>query len=98
VRSEHDHPGSLVHRDVKGSAASPDAVRLPTEVSADEYEANDHTLREIRRLSLETQSPLHRLETRLAPYVAFGIVPLFAFANAGLTLRTKALSAARRGE
>src|SRR5680860_1463853 len=55
-------------------------------VSADEYEANDHTLREIRRLSLETQSPLHRVETRLAPYVAFGIVPLFAFANAGLSL------------
>jgi len=54
-------------------------------VSADEHEANDHTLREIRRLSVETQSPLHRVETRLAPYVAFGIVPVFAFANAGLT-------------
>jgi NhaA family Na+:H+ antiporter len=53
-------------------------------VTADEHELNDHTLREIRRLSLETQSPLHRVETRLAPYVAFGIVPLFAFANAGL--------------
>lgn len=55
------------------------------EVSADDYEANDHTLRELRRLSTETQSPLHRVESRLAPYVAFGIVPLFAFANAGLT-------------
>lgn len=54
-------------------------------VTADEHESNDHTLREIRRLSLETQSPLHRIESRLAPYVAFGIVPLFAFANAGLT-------------
>ncbi len=53
-------------------------------VTADEHEANDHTLREIRRLTLETQSPLHRNETVLAPYVAFGIVPLFAFANAGL--------------
>jgi Na+:H+ antiporter, NhaA family len=29
-------------------------------------------------------SPLHRLEHGLAPYVAFLIVPLFAFANAGL--------------
>ena len=55
-------------------------------VTVDENEANDHTLREIRRLSWETQSPLHRIETRLAPYVAFGIVPLFAFANAGITL------------
>lgn len=31
-------------------------------------------------------SPLHRLEHALQPYVAFMIVPLFAFANAGLPL------------
>lgn len=53
-------------------------------VTADEHEANDHTLREIRRLTKETQSPLHRVENRLAPWVAFGIIPLFAFANAGV--------------
>ena len=53
-------------------------------VTADEHEANDHTLRELKRLSRETQSPLHRNEVALAPYVAFAIVPLFAFANAGL--------------
>lgn len=33
-------------------------------------------------------SPLHRLEEGLQPYVAFLIVPLFAFANAGLDLRS----------
>jgi NhaA family Na+:H+ antiporter len=53
-------------------------------VTADEHEANDHTLREIRRLTRETQSPLHRIENALAPWVAFLIVPLFAFANAGV--------------
>jgi Na+:H+ antiporter, NhaA family len=53
-------------------------------VTAGEHEANDHTLREIRRLTMETQSPLHRLEGHLAPWVAFVIVPLFAFANAGV--------------
>jgi NhaA family Na+:H+ antiporter len=53
-------------------------------VTADEHEANDHTLREIRRLSRETQSPLHRVENNLATWVSFGIVPLFAFANAGV--------------
>jgi NhaA family Na+:H+ antiporter len=53
-------------------------------VTADEHEANDHTLREIRRLSRETQSPLHRTEHNLTPWVSFGIVPLFAFANAGV--------------
>lgn len=31
-------------------------------------------------------SPLHRLEHQLAPWVAFGIVPLFGFANAGVSL------------
>jgi Na+:H+ antiporter, NhaA family len=53
-------------------------------VTAGEHEANDHTLREIRRLTIETQSPLHRLEGHLALWVAFVIVPLFAFANAGV--------------
>ncbi|WP_079247080.1 Na+/H+ antiporter NhaA [Sphingomonas turrisvirgatae] len=32
------------------------------------------------------ESPLHRLEHALAPWVAFGIVPLFGFANAGVSL------------
>jgi NhaA family Na+:H+ antiporter len=31
------------------------------------------------------ESPLHQLEHALAPWVAFGIVPLFAFANAGVS-------------
>ena len=53
-------------------------------LTTDEHEANDHTLYELKRLSRETQSPLHRNEVALTPYVAFGIVPLFAFANAGL--------------
>lgn len=29
------------------------------------------------------KSPLHSLERALSPYVLFGIVPIFAFANAG---------------
>lgn len=32
------------------------------------------------------ESPLHRLEHALSPWVAFVIVPLFAFANAGVAL------------
>ena len=34
----------------------------------------------------EASSPLHRLEQALHPWVAFGIVPLFGFANAGVSL------------
>ena len=33
----------------------------------------------------EDRSPLHRLEHGLHPWVAFGIVPLFGFANAGVS-------------
>lgn len=34
----------------------------------------------------EGASPLHRLEHALSPWVAFAIVPLFGFANAGVSL------------
>jgi NhaA family Na+:H+ antiporter len=37
-------------------------------------------------------SPLHRLEHGLAPWVAFLIVPLFGFANAGVSLRGMGLA------
>jgi len=35
----------------------------------------------------ESASPLHRLEHALHPWVAFGVLPIFAFANAGVSLR-----------
>ncbi len=34
----------------------------------------------------DTESPLHRLEHALHPWVAFGVLPLFAFANAGVPM------------
>lgn len=38
-------------------------------------------------------SPLHRLERALGPWVAFAVVPLFGFANAGVALDRGALAA-----
>ncbi|MDM7325263.1 MAG: Na+/H+ antiporter NhaA [Thermus sp.] len=35
----------------------------------------------------EAQSPLHRLEHTLHPWVAYGVLPIFAFFNAGVTLQ-----------
>ncbi|WP_291076126.1 Na+/H+ antiporter NhaA [Hyphomonas sp.] len=40
----------------------------------------------IRGHRAQSQSPLHRIEHGLHPWVAFGILPLFAFANAGVSL------------
>jgi NhaA family Na+:H+ antiporter len=34
----------------------------------------------------DSASPLHRLEQALQPWVAYGVVPLFGFANAGVAL------------
>jgi NhaA family Na+:H+ antiporter len=41
----------------------------------------------LRRAARETVSPLERIETVLHPWVSFGIMPLFAFANAGVTFQ-----------
>jgi NhaA family Na+:H+ antiporter len=40
----------------------------------------------LRRAARETVSPLERIETALHPWVSYAIMPLFAFANAGVAL------------
>jgi Na+:H+ antiporter, NhaA family len=56
-----------------------------------EFEANEQLMAEVARLSVHSTSPLERLERALSPWVAFVIVPLFALANAGVTLSGDAL-------
>ncbi len=60
----------------------------------DEYEHIGVALGDLRRLATETQSPLERLEKRLNPWVSFVVVPLFALANAGISLSGDSLSGA----
>lgn len=48
--------------------------------------------REGQSTSASSVSPLHRLEQTLHPVVAFGILPLFALANAGVLLPPPALA------
>lgn len=49
-------------------------------------------VREVRRLSREAVSPLEQLENQLHPWVGFGIMPLFALANAGVPFQLADLS------
>jgi NhaA family Na+:H+ antiporter len=49
-------------------------------------EAQEDALGELAKAAEETRAPLARLEDNLSEIVAFGIVPLFALANAGVVL------------
>jgi NhaA family Na+:H+ antiporter len=51
----------------------------------------DALLEEVRELALEAQSPLENLIHRLHPLVAFFVMPVFALANAGVTLDASTL-------
>jgi len=58
-------------------------------VTADQQTA----LFEFEELSANVESPSKRLEHELHPWVSFGIMPVFALANAGVSLRGDPLSA-----
>jgi Na+:H+ antiporter, NhaA family len=80
---------------------APDARRLVDEVEApfaddiltdDELDRTESALAELSRLTTETRSPLERLESGLAPWTAFVVVPIFALANAGVPFSADALA------
>jgi len=52
----------------------------------DEKEARETALNYMDDIVVEAESPLHRLEHDLHPWVAYGIIPIFAFANAGVAI------------
>jgi NhaA family Na+:H+ antiporter len=82
-------------------------IRFPTEVrrvaaeierayydrvlTGEEFEANEQRIAEVARLAMYATSPLERLERALSPWVAYAIVPVFALANAGVSLDAAAL-------
>lgn len=57
-----------------------------SELSPPEREEQQQHLEQLEDLVVEQGSPLHRLEHKLHPAVAFCIIPLFAFANAGVRI------------
>ncbi len=77
--------------DARSLVDKADDVYADGVVTTDEYALNQAELQDLSRLVSETQSPLERLEFKLQPWVAFLIVPLFAFANAGVRLSSDAI-------
>ncbi len=51
-----------------------------------------HILEEIRYVSEKALTPLQRLEHAMHPFVSFVVMPLFALANAGISLSADSLS------
>jgi NhaA family Na+:H+ antiporter len=49
-------------------------------------------LQRVRELSREAQSPLEYLTHRLHPWVAFVVMPIFALANAGVSIDARTLA------
>jgi NhaA family Na+:H+ antiporter len=50
-------------------------------------EHQHHVAEHLHRMRNAVEAPLQRLEHTLNPWVAYGIVPLFVLANAGVSLR-----------
>lgn len=56
-----------------------------------EFTENEQRISEVARLAMFSTSPLERLERGLAPWVAYVVVPVFALANAGVSLSGEAI-------
>lgn len=90
-------PGRFAGR-ARGIVDRVDACFRDGRFSHEEYDVVQSSLRDLRRLSTETEAPLERLERAFAPWVSFVVVPLFAFANSGLALPPDALTAWARDD
>jgi Na+:H+ antiporter, NhaA family len=56
-----------------------------------EFTENEQCIAEVARLAMFSTSPLERLERALSPWVAYVVVPVFALANAGVSLSGDAI-------
>ena len=59
----------------------------------DERESNEVAFEDLARFATESASPFERLENRLALWVSLAVVPIFAFANAGVFVDMSAVNA-----
>ena len=61
-------------------------------LTQEEFAENEQRIAEVSRLAMWSTSPLERLERALAPWVAYVVVPVFALANAGVSLSGDAIA------
>lgn len=66
------------------------AHRLREDSTDADLDHHEEAARVVARTARESVSPLDRLETALHPWVAFGIMPVFALANAGVRVEMSA--------
>jgi NhaA family Na+:H+ antiporter len=74
MREQPLHAVSRIARDLGGEERAQDAGQMTG------------PLKEMQRAQREVLSPVVRVQAALHPWVAFGIMPLFALANAGVSL------------
>ena len=63
-------------------------------MAAGDHDAAQQALAQIESLTQGTESPLDRLEHKLAPWSSYVIVPVFALANSGVSLSSEMVSGA----
>ena len=61
-------------------------------LTRDEFASNEQRIGEVSRMAMLATSPLERLERALTPWVVYVIVPVFALANAGVSLSKDTLT------
>ena len=67
------------------------AADLLERLETDEPAVPKRVIADLASLRREATSPLEQLTRRLHPWIAFGVMPLFALANAGVVIRTESL-------
>lgn len=78
-RRTSEHPLDVIRRMV-------DKLGIHARETSPEADALSMTLKELRKAQREILPPVTRVQMALHPWVAYGVMPLFALANAGVTL------------